>query len=162
MKKSWKESQQMSQKRLLNWEELKRGQLKKEGLITSILKSKSSNAERNYMKHFSTNINNNNVDNNANDDTYDDDKIRDKISDIRVMLSRLGDIVTKDDRVKIRKEIYEIIYLSDKDKEKIDDNLLELKNKLNKKEKYKYDCDDLHYHGISDTENLFNADNNED
>ena len=27
------------------------GKLKKEGLITSILKSESSNAERNYMKH---------------------------------------------------------------------------------------------------------------
>ena len=58
-----------------------RGKLKKEGLITSILKSESSNAERNYMKHFNTNVDNNNV------DTYDG-KIRDKISNIRVMLSR--------------------------------------------------------------------------
>ena len=40
-------------------------------------------------------------------DTYDR-KIRDKISDIRVMLKRLADIVTKDDRVKIKKELYEI------------------------------------------------------
>ena len=47
--------------------------LKKEGLITSLLRSESSNAERNYMKHF----NNNNNDNN--DDTYND-KIREKIS----------------------------------------------------------------------------------
>ena len=61
-----------------------RGKLKKEGLITSILKSESSNAERNYMKHFNTNVDNNNVDNNANED-YDG-----KISDIRAMLSRLG------------------------------------------------------------------------
>ena len=38
-----------------------RGVLKKEGLITSILKSESSNAERNYMKHFNTNVDNNNV-----------------------------------------------------------------------------------------------------
>ena len=84
-----------------------RGILKKEGLITSILKSESSNAECNYMKHFNTNVDNNDVDNNSNDETYDG-KIRDKISDIRVILSRLGDIVTKDDRVKIKKELYEI------------------------------------------------------
>ena len=105
-----------------------------------------------------------NVDNNANDDY--DGKIRDKISDIKVILSRLGDIVTKDDRVKIKKELYEIENkknLSDKEKEKIDDNLLELVNKLNKKEKYRYhDRDDLDYHGIRDIENLFDADNNED
>ena len=46
------------------------GKLKKEGLITSILKSEISNAERSYMKHFNTNVDNNtNVD--TNDDTYD-------------------------------------------------------------------------------------------
>ena len=83
-----------------------RGILKKEGLITSILKSESSNAERNYMKHFNTNVDNNNVDNNVNDDY--DGKTRGKIRDIRTMLSRLGDIVTKDDRVKIKKELHEI------------------------------------------------------
>ena len=58
-----------------------RGQLKKEGLITSILKSDTSNAECNYMKHFNTNVDNTN---NTNDDTYDG-KIRDKISDIRTI-----------------------------------------------------------------------------
>ena len=78
-----------------------RGKLKEEGLITSILKSESSNAERNYMKHFNTNIDNNNVDNNVNHDY--DGKTRGKVRDIRAMLSRLGDIVTKDDRVKIKK-----------------------------------------------------------
>ena len=105
-----------------------------------------------------------NVDNNANDDH--DGKIRDKISDIRVIFSRLGDILTKDDRVEIKKELYEIENkknLSDKEKEKIHDNLLELVNKLNKKEKSRYyDRDDLYYHGIRDIENLFDADNNED
>ena len=142
-----------------------RGKLKKEGLITSILKSEISNAERSYMKHFNTNVDNNTTNVDTNDDTYDA-KIRDKIGDIRVILSRLGDIVTKDDRVKIKKELYEIENkknLSDKEKEKIDDNLLELVNKLNKKEKYRYhDRDDLDYHGIRDIENLFDADNNED
>ena len=59
-----------------------RDKLTKEGLIISLLKSESSDAERNYMKHFN---------NNTNDDTYDD-KIRGKISDIRI-LSRLGNTV---------------------------------------------------------------------
>ena len=143
-----------------------RGKLKKEGLITSILKSEKSSAESNHLKHFNTNVDNNSVDNNANDDYGDtyDGKIKDKIGDITVMLSRLGDIVTKDDRVKIKNELYEIENkknLSDKEKEKIDDNLLELVNKLNKKEKYRYhDRDDVDYHRIRDIENLFDSDNN--
>ena len=110
------------------------------------------------MKHF----NNNNTDDN---DTYDD-KRRGKISDIRMILSRLGNIVTKNDRKKIKKELYEIEKkenLSDKEKEKIYDDLVELVKTLDKKEKYKYhDRDDLDYHGIRDIENLFDADNNED
>ena len=143
------------------------GKLKRGALITSILKLEITNAERSYMKHFNTNVDNNNTTTNVDtdDDTYDG-KIRNKISDIRVILNRLGDIVTKDDRVKIKKERYEIENkknLSDKEKEKIDDNLLELVNKLNKKEKYRYhDRDNLDYHGIRDIENLFDADNNDD
>ena len=138
--------------------------LTKKGLTTSILKPEISNTERSYMKHFNTNVDINNVDNNASIDC--DGNIRDKKSDIRVMLSRLGDIVTKDDRVKTKKELYEMENkknLSDKDKEKIDDNLLELANKLNKKEKYRYhDHDNLDYYGIRDIENLFDADNNDE
>ena len=140
-----------------------RGKLKKDGLIINILKLEGCNAERNYMKHFNinanvnnnnnTNVSNNNVNNNTNDD---DDKIRDKSSDIRTILSRLGNIVTKNDRKKIKKELYEIENkknLSDKEKEKNYDNLVELANNLNKKEKYKYhDRDDLDYHGIRDIE----------
>ena len=86
-----------------------RGKLKKEGLINSILKSESSNAERNYMKHFNTNADKSNFDNNAygdddDDDTYDG-KIRDIISDIRMILSRLGNTITNNDRKKIKKEL---------------------------------------------------------
>ena len=146
-----------------------RDKLKKEGLIISILKSESSNAERNYMKHFNinNNVDNNNVDNNnTNDDDTYDGKIREKISDIRMILSRLGNTITINDRKKIKKELYEIENkknLSDKEKEKIDDNLLELVNKLNKKEKYRYhDRDDLDYHGIRDIENLFDNVNDND
>ena len=94
-----------------------RGKLKKEALITILLKSESSNADRNYVKYFNnttnvsnnTNVNNSaNVNNNTNDDDTYDGKIRDKISDIRVILSRLGDLVTKNDRKEIKNELYEI------------------------------------------------------
>ena len=109
------------------------------------------------MKHF-----NNNTDD---DDTYDD-KIRGKISDVNMIFSRLGNIVTKNDRKKIKKELYEIEKkenLSDKEKEKIYDDLVELVNTLNKKETYKYhDRDDLDYYGIRDIENLFDNDNDND
>ena len=134
-----------------------RNKLKKEGLITSILKLEISNAEHGYMKNFNTNVD-------TNVDTYDVE-IRDKISDIRVILGRFGDIVTKNDRVKIKKELYEIEKeknLSDKEKERIGDNLLELKNKLNKKKKKRYhDRDDLDYHGLRNIEYFLDADNNE-
>ena len=76
-----------------------RDKLTKEGLIISLLKSESSDAERNYMKHF-----NNNTDD---DDTYDD-KIRGKISDVNMIFSRLGNVVTNKDRKKIKRELYEI------------------------------------------------------
>ena len=74
-----------------------RDKLTKEGLIISLLKSESSNAECNYMKHF----NNNNDD----DDTYDG-KIGGKISDIRMMLSKLGNTITNNDRKKIKGNLY--------------------------------------------------------
>ena len=57
------------------------------------------------MKHFNTNVDNITTNVDTNDDSYDA-KIGDKIGDIRVILSRLGDIVTKNDRVKIKKELY--------------------------------------------------------
>ena len=65
------------------------------------------------MKHFNinTDVDNSNVDNNNSNnddnDTYDG-KIRDKISDIRMILSRLGNTITINDRKKIKKELYEI------------------------------------------------------
>ena len=52
------------------------------------MKSASSALENNFMKHF----NNDNDD----DDTYDD-KIRGKISDINMIFSNLGNIVTNKD-----------------------------------------------------------------
>ena len=77
------------------------GKLKKEGLITSILKSESSNAERNYVKRFNINTNvDNNNDDDGDDDTYDD-KIRDKISDIKMIFSRLENTITINGRKEI-------------------------------------------------------------
>ena len=67
--------------------------LTKEDLIISLLKSESSSVEHNYMKYFN---------NSTNDDTYDD-KIKGKISDIRMILSRLGNIVTKMIERKLKK-----------------------------------------------------------
>ena len=78
--------EKLKRKTIDKWKEIaklrrikNRGKLKKEGLITSILKSESRNAERNYMKRFNINtkVDNNNVDNNNtndDDDTYDGKK----------------------------------------------------------------------------------------
>ena len=90
-----------------------RDKLTKEGLIISLLKSESSDAERNYMKHFN---------NDTDDDNTYDDKIRGKINVVRMILSRLGNAVTYNDRKKIKRKLYEIEKmenLSDKEKEKI-------------------------------------------
>ena len=75
-----------------------RKKLTKEDLIISLLKLESSDAERNYMKHFN---------NNTDDDTYDS-KTRRKISDIRMIFSRLRNTVTNKERKKITKELQEI------------------------------------------------------
>ena len=65
--------------------------LTKEKLIVTLLKLKSSIAKRNFEKLF-----NNNTDN--------DEKIRSKISDIRMIVNRLGNIVTKKYRKDIKKK----------------------------------------------------------
>ena len=101
--------------------------LTKEDLIVSLLKSESNPVERNYMKHFT---------NSTGDDTYDDE-IKSETNDIRIILSRLGNILIKNDRKKIKKELYEIEKkqnLSDNEKDKIYDHLFELVNTLNKKD----------------------------
>ena len=130
--------------------------LTKEDLIISPLKWESNPAERNYMKYFN---------NSTSDDTYDD-KIKSKINDIRIILSRLGNIVTKNDRKKIKKELYEIEKkqnLSDNEKEEIYDHLVKLINTLDKKEEHKHsDRGDLDYFGIKESENLFDGTDNDD
>ena len=136
----------------------------KEGLTISFLKSESSNAERNYMKHFISNTNdgnNTNDDNNNDDDTYDG-----KINDIRMILNRSGNMLTSNDRKKIKKELYEIEHkenLSEAEKEENYEYLRKLVRILNNKEKYKYcNHNDLDYHGIRDIESLVDDVNNND
>ena len=130
----------MNYEGLLDWEDLKT----KENLIISLLKSESSPVERNYMKYFN---------NSTNDNTHDN-KIKVKINDIRIILSRLWNIITKNGRKKIKKELYEIEKkqnLSDNEKEKIYDHLVKLVNAFDKKEEYKHsDHDDLDYFGIKE------------
>ena len=97
-----------------------RNNLTREDLTISLLKSEINPVERNYMKYF------NNSTNDDDDDTHDD-KIKDKINDIRIILSRLGNILIKNDRKKIKKELHEIEKkqnLSDNEKEKIYDHLV--------------------------------------
>ena len=60
--------------------------LTKEDLIFSLLKSESNRNEPNYMKYFNNSTN---------------DEIKSKINDIRLILTRLGNIITKNDRKKI-------------------------------------------------------------
>ena len=89
--------------------------------------------------------------------TYDD-KRKGKKNDIRIILSRLGNIVTKTDRKKINKELNEIEKkqnLSDNKKEETYNHLVELVNTFDKKEEYEHsDGDDLDYFGIKELENL--------
>ena len=130
--------------------------LTKQDFIFSLLKSESNPAECSYMKYFN---------NSTSDDTYDDE-IKSKINDIRLILSRLGNIVTKKYRKEIKKELYEIEKkqnLSDNEKEKIYDDLVKLANTLDKKEEHKHsDHDDLDYFGIRELENLFGDIDNDD
>ena len=87
------------------------------------------------------------------------DEIKSKINDVRLILSRLGNIVTKNDRKKIRKERYEIEKrqnLLKNEKEKIYDDLVKLANTLDEKKEHKHsDRDDLDYFGIRELEKLF-------
>ena len=116
----------------------------KEELIISLLKSESNPAEHNYMKYFNNSTS---------------DEMKSKINDIRLILSRLENIVTKRYRKEIKKELYEIEKkqnLSDNEKEKIYDDLVKLANTLDKKEEHKHsDRDDLDYFGIRELEKLF-------
>ena len=68
--------------------------LSAEDLIYTLLRLESDLMESNYEKYITNNTN---------------DEIKSKINYIRILLSRLGNIITKDDRKnKLRKNLYEI------------------------------------------------------
>ena len=67
--------------------------LTKEDLIFSLLKSESNPAERNCMRYFNSSTNN---------------EIKGKINNIKIILARLGNIISENDRKKIKKNLYEI------------------------------------------------------
>ena len=79
-----------------------------------------------------------------------------------MMLSRLGNTVTNNEKAKRKRKLSETEKkgnLSDKEKEKIYDNLIKLVETLDKKYIYKYhERDYLDYYGIRDIENLFDND----
>ena len=116
--------------------------LTREGLIFGFLKLENNLAECNYMEYFNNSTN---------------DEIKSKINDIRLILSRLGNRVTKIDRKKIKKELYEIgkkRNLLDNEKETIYDHLVKLTNTLDQKENHKHsDHYDLDYFGIRELKN---------
>ena len=87
--------------------------LTKKDLIFSLLRSESNPVEHNYMKYFNNSTN---------------DEIKSKINDIRLILSRLGNIRTKNDREKIKKDIYEI-----KKRQNLSNDFLKFANTLEKK-----------------------------
>ena len=87
-----------------------------------MLKWESNLTESNHEKYITSNTN---------------DRIKAKINNITIVLSRLGNIITKNVRNKIRKELYEIEKkqrLKKAQKERIYNRLIELANALDKKE----------------------------
>ena len=67
--------------------------LSKEDLIYTLLRSESDLVESNYEKYINNNTN---------------DEIKSKINNIRIILARLGNIITKNVRKKIKNDPYEI------------------------------------------------------
>ena len=118
--------------------------LSKEDLIYTLLISESSPIESNYEKYITNNTNN---------------EIKARINNIRIILARLGNAVTKNERNKIRKDLYKIEKkqkLIKTQKERVYRYLIQLANALNKREEYKHsDNKDLDYFEIRDIENLF-------
>ena len=66
--------------------------LSKEDLVYTLLRSESDPIESNYEKYITNNT---------------DNEIKGKINNFRITLSRLGNIITKNDRKKIRDGLYD-------------------------------------------------------
>ena len=109
--------------------------MKKEDLIIYLLKSKE-----NISELFNDN---NNM----------------EISNIKIILNRLRNILPKKNRKEIKDKLYKIEHqrnISEAEKEKNDEYLRKIVGILNHKEEYSlYDRDHSDYYGIRDIENLF-------
>ena len=78
---------------MLNYETSKIDTLAKEDSIYTLLRSEKNPFEDNYIKYISNN---------------GTDESRSRINNIGITLARLGNIITKKDRDKIRKDLYKI------------------------------------------------------
>ena len=135
---------------MLNYETSKIDTLAKEDSIYTLLRSEKNPFDDNYIKYITNNATN---------------ESRSRINNIRITLARLGNIITKKDRDKIRKDLYKKENTkkpTKTQKERYYRYLIELANTLDKKEKHKHsDYNDLDYFGIRDIKNLFiSADDN--
>ena len=88
-----------------------------------------------------------------------DDRIKGKINNIRLALIKLGNILSKNDRKRIKEELYVIEKrqnLTNAQKDRIYNYLIEIATALDKIEAYKYhNYNNLDYFGIRDIENSF-------
>ena len=117
--------------------------LTKEQLIYILLRLEKHHQENLYEKYITINT---------------DDEINEKINDVRILVSQLGNIITKEQRKEIKEKLYEIEdkKLTKIQKERALDYLINLLNNLNISEKYQYnDYDDLDYFGLRDIGTLF-------
>ena len=120
--------------------------MSKEDLIYTLLRPEKNILEDNYMKYI-----NNNTDN----------ELYARINNARVMASKLGNILTKEERNFIRKELYKLQNkkrFTKTQRERAYVYLIELVNTLNNKEKHQYsNFNDQDYFRIKDIENLFDT-----
>ena len=127
----------------------------KEDLIYALLRSENLNEDR-YIASITNNI----------DTTIPGNEIRAKINDIKETLTRLGSILTNNERNRITKELYKSLKklnntnrntrLRKKQKEQTLLKLIKQNNYLLKKERFMHtDYDDLEYQGISDLKPLY-------
>ena len=88
-------------------------------------------------------------------------EIKERINHVRILAAKLGNILTKEERNTIRKELFkfENTKLSKTKRERATARLIELTNTLQSRRKYQHDYD---YHGIRDIEHLFNTIDHDD
>ena len=87
-----------------------------------------------------------------------DDEINKAINNVRILVSRLGNIITKEQRKEIKEKLYEIENktLTKIQKERALVYVINLLDNLSVTEKYQYnDYNDLDYFGFRDIETLF-------